>query len=321
MMYEHKVLTPLNKLKRRLDLELGATADFLAAFGINQGNEAKAYADKKFKEAMAILNIPMTNLAARARKLEVIFDNFFKRTNFPLADVVERNKKIIDVLIDMGEWVDKEAVRLSKISLEKTLTASPATLLEGFENSRGNIGLASIEIPVPELNILPEIKMYEAMLDESDTYLYTDAYDTPLQKSLTVAGDYSDKRADFPGKVVSVSKALENTDLRKTIDIGSMSRVWENDVDLARVPNFLIPMPEKEITLEKAKFIFGIFGAPIYFCYWATFISPVKAYHYWADEAQEEGISWEDSWNVFATEYNAVMYNTHKIMAEMEGKK
>ena len=228
---------PLRTMKGNIDEQLSRTANYLALFGIKEGQKAMAYTNTVIK----LLTLPAEKITIKIdrweRQVMVTLQEFAQNEFREAQKKVNRATNIIDATIELLNIEDPETARLRKEPFERTLGAYPATSIIGNEE-RTTDRMEFKYIPIPTEDFKnPDAEYWFNILGEFDKNLYVDDKGTPIASARGRDGKFTFDRSMIMGNVVAISDALAFQDHDVLKDLEARIKLYEYGLSTATYVN------------------------------------------------------------------------------------
>jgi len=302
---------PWRQFTGRIDQQLSDVANFLAVFGIDEGEKIRTEYQRAVSVVTLDYNRKYDDVLFRIQAQKVAIDQWRERIFGPVAENLGRITPIVDNVALMVEAVEKDTRRLRQKPLQETLTAHPATVVSGIENAYSSDVLVEAPPPRIEEEVLPEIEWWENAVDKADENLYVDSEGVPLQPAIGEKGIWTVDPDKITGEVVQVTDALRQPGVENLNDVRASTAIWEIGIELGYIPDITMPVEEPDKYTWALKGVGGMLSLHWGLLAYANYEYALKGYNFLVDEP-ERNIQ-------FLQELESSFWNSIKWMASKVG--
>jgi len=204
---------PLRTMKGTLDLRVGAVANYLALFGINEGKKVQNYATGQFNNITSWITTIQSDLSRYIAQVQTNLDEFKNVLFKPVQKTLDRITPIVDATIELLTLGDPETAMIRKEAWGRSTGAYPATTVKLLEDGVSESLPMKVTYPAPVENTLPEIQNASYMIDRIMENLYLGTDGKPINEAVGRDFVMTTDPGKIRGKVIKVEDVYNHPDL------------------------------------------------------------------------------------------------------------
>ena len=204
---------PLRTMKGTLDLRVGAVANYLALFGINEGKKVQNYATGQFNNITSWITTIQSDLSRYIAQVQTNIEEFKNVLFKPVQKTLDRITPIVDATIELLTLGDPETAMIRKEAWGRSTGAYPATTVKLLEDGVSESLPMKVTYPAPVENTLPEIQNASYMIDRIMENLYLGTDGKPINEAVGRDFVMTTDPGKIRGKVIKVEDVYNHPDL------------------------------------------------------------------------------------------------------------
>ena len=204
---------PLRTMKGTLDLRVGAVANYLALFGINEGKKVQNYATGQFNNITSYITNIQSDLSRYIAQVQTNIEEFKNVLFKPVQKTLDRITPIVDATIELLTLGDPETAMIRKEAWGRSTGAYPATTVKLLEDGVSESLPMKVTYPAPVENTLPEIQNASYMIDRIMENLYLGTDGKPINEAVGRDFVMTTDPGKIRGKVIKVEDVYNHPDL------------------------------------------------------------------------------------------------------------